>query len=282
MLVYFGTLTLLMVPYCFLYFLLHGVPVLFISFWPSWSTSTHFDSSWEKNKWKSLCEICFPTKLKKYWLQLLCPSKLCSLYWVVKWMKRHFLASKEGISLYYYTINHKSANNISNIYLLPCTAVELYGVIAYLSQNASKNRKWILSLYTVLTLLLSFPNFGLLSLGLGLYFYLFLLMDVGGCHRQRFLVTFGLDCLILNNTYIHTDRNKKQKTDRCLPVAKMIDVFDVDMIMSTITASFMYDDREELIRILGVWPIVLSETQNILILCFKVVVILVLHLEFCF
>jgi len=62
----------------------------------------------------------------------------------------------------------------------------------------------------------------------------------------------------------------------------MVDVFDVDMIMSSITASFMYDDREELIRILGVWyddreelirilgvwPIVLSETQNMFILCF--------------
>lgn len=115
------------------------------------------------------------------------------------WFKR-----ENFIILYYfiihYTINHKSANNISNIYLLPCTAVELYGVIAYLSQNASKNRKWILSLYTVLTLLLSFPNFGLLSLGLGLYFYLFLLMDVG-VTDNRFLVTFGLDCLILNHTY---------------------------------------------------------------------------------
>jgi len=70
-------------------------------------------------------------------------------------------------------MNHKV------LIIFQTSTVELYGVIAYLSQNASKNRKWILSLYTVL-ILLFFLNFGLLSLGLGLYFYLFLLWDVGG------------------------------------------------------------------------------------------------------
>lgn len=66
------------------------------------------------------------------------------------------------------------------IFQASACCLELYGITAYLSQNASKNREWILSVYTVLTLCLSFLNFGLSSLGLRLCFYLFLLCWGGG------------------------------------------------------------------------------------------------------